>query len=63
MSNSSINELFAHSSLLELPKKHILTSSFQNDKNFFRRPLRGGRSASPHFQRKGSARAKCLRVV
>ena len=32
MSNSSINELFAHSSLLELPKKHILTSSFQNDK-------------------------------
>ena len=35
MSNSSINELFAHSSLLELPKKHILTSSFQNDKNFY----------------------------
>ena len=47
MSNSSINELFAHSSLLELPKKHILTSSFQNDKNFY-------------FIEKGIARSYCV---
>ena len=47
MSNSSINELFARSSLLELPKKHILTSSFQNDKNFY-------------FIKKGIARSYCV---
>ena len=47
MSNSSINELFAHSSLLELPKNHILTSSFQNDKNFY-------------FIKKGIARSYCV---
>ena len=47
MSNSSINELFAHSSLLELPKKHILTSSFQNEKNFY-------------FIEKGIARSYCV---
>lgn len=47
MSDSSINELFAHSVLLELPKKQILTSSFHHDKNFY-------------FIEKGIARSFCV---
>lgn len=47
MSDNSINELFIHSSVLKLPKKHILTSSFQKDKNFY-------------FIEKGIARSYCV---
>lgn len=47
MSDNSINELFIHSSILKLPKKHILTSSFQKDKNFY-------------FMEKGIARSYCV---
>lgn len=47
MSGNSINELFIHSSILELPKKHILTSSFQKDKYFY-------------FIEKGIARSYCV---
>ena len=47
MSDNSINELFIHSSVLKLPKKHILTSSFQKDKNFY-------------FMEKGIARSYCV---
>ena len=47
MSDSSIKELLAHSSLLELPKKHILTSSYRHDKNFY-------------FIEKGITRSYCL---
>lgn len=47
MSDRSIGELFAHSTLLELPKKYILTSSFQQDKNFY-------------FIEKGIARSYCV---
>lgn len=47
MSDNSINELFIHSSVLKLPKKHILTSTFQKDKNFY-------------FMEKGIARSYCV---
>lgn len=47
MSDSSINELFAHSVVLELPKKQVLTSSFHPDKNFY-------------FIEKGIARSFCV---
>lgn len=47
MSDNSIKELFIHSSILKLPKKHILTSSFQKDKNFY-------------FMEKGIARSYCV---
>lgn len=47
MSDNSINELFIHSSVLKLPKRHILTSSFQKDKNFY-------------FIEKGIARSYCV---
>ncbi len=47
MSDSSIDELFVHSVLLELPRKHILTSSFRADKNFY-------------FIEKGIARSYCV---
>lgn len=47
MSDNSINELFIHSSILKLPKKHILTSSFQKDKNFY-------------FMEKGITRSYCV---
>lgn len=47
MSDSSINELFAHSVVLELPKKQVLTSSFHPDKNFY-------------FIEKGRARSFCV---
>lgn len=35
MSEASIRELFRNSLLLKLPKRHILTSSFQTDKYFY----------------------------
>lgn len=35
MSDSSIRELFAHSILLKVPKKQVLTSSFRQDRNFY----------------------------
>ncbi len=47
MSDNSINELLSHSSLLKLPKKHILTSSFQKDRNFY-------------FIEKGITRSYCV---
>ena len=47
MSDNSINELFIHSSVLKLPKKHILTSTFQKDKNFY-------------FMENGIARSYCV---
>ena len=47
MSDSSINELFTHSVVLELPKKQVLTSSFHPDKNFY-------------FIEKGIARSFCV---
>lgn len=47
MSDAAIKELFTHSTLLSLPKKHILTTSFQKDKNFY-------------FIEKGIARSYCV---
>ena len=41
------HELFRHSVLLKYPKKHILTSSFQKDKNFY-------------FLEQGIARSFCV---
>lgn len=47
MSDEAINELFVHSSLLELPKKHILTTSFRKDEDFY-------------FIEKGITRSYCV---
>ena len=47
MSDGSIDALFAHSAVLKLPKKHILTSSLQADKNFY-------------FIEKGISRSYCV---
>lgn len=47
MSDRSINELFAHSVLLESPKKQILTSSFHHDQYFY-------------FIEKGITRSYCV---
>lgn len=47
MSDSSIHELLAHCTVLEVPKKQILTSSFQCDKNFY-------------FIEKGITRSYCV---
>lgn len=47
MSDDSIRALFRHSVLLKLPKKHVLTSSFQSDKYCY-------------FIEKGIARSFCV---
>lgn len=47
MGDDSIHELLAHSTLLHLPKKHVLTSSFLHDPNFY-------------FIERGIARSYCV---
>ena len=47
MSDGSIHELLAHSVVLELPKKHTLTSSLLHDRNFY-------------FIEKGITRSYCV---